>query len=412
MTQTTSAARWWRITPVLFITYSFAYLDRVNYSFAAAGGIGKDLGISASTASLIGALFFLGYFVGQIPGAIYAERRSAKRIVFWCLLLWGGLSSLTGVVSNIPALMTVRFLLGVVEAAVFPALVIFVSRWFARSERSLANSFITLSTPVTVLWMSIVSGYLVQAYGWRAMFVIEGLPACLWAIGWWYLVQDRPAEASWLDPVERTALEAKMADEQQGLKAVRNYGEAFRSPTVVRMAVLYFFWGLSLFGFVLWLPTILKDASSANIVRTGWLSAGPYVLASILMPIISMTSDRMRDRRLIVLPCIGVSGAAFLALYLVAGSNFWLSYALLCVAGIGPIVALAPFFAIPADILPKNVAGGAVALINSMGALGGFLGSYLVGWFNGLTHNPSSSFLLMGGSLAVATALLAIKPKR
>jgi MFS family permease len=104
-----------------------------------------------------------------------------------------------------------------------------------------------------------------------------------------------------------------------------------------------------------------------------------------------------------VLPCIGVSGAAFLALYLVAGSNFWLSYALLCVAGIGPIVALAPFFAIPADILPKNVAGGAVALINSMGALGGFLGSYLVGWFNGLTHNPSSSFLLMGGSLAVAT---------
>ena len=102
---------------MLFITYSFAYLDRVNYSFAAAGGIGKDLGISASTASLIGALFFLGYFVGQIPGAIYAERHSAKRIVFWCLILWGGLSAMTGVVSNIPALMAVRFLLGVVEAA-------------------------------------------------------------------------------------------------------------------------------------------------------------------------------------------------------------------------------------------------------------------------------------------------------
>ena len=141
MSSPTSSARWWRITPVLFITYSFAYLDRVNYSFAAAGGIGRDLNISPSTASLIGALFFLGYFIGQIPGAIYAERQSAKRIVFWCLILWGGLSALTGVVSHIPALMLVRFLLGVVEAAVFPALVIFVSHWFTRSERSLANSW-------------------------------------------------------------------------------------------------------------------------------------------------------------------------------------------------------------------------------------------------------------------------------
>ena len=410
MTQTTSRARWWRITPALFITFSFAYLDRVNYSFAAAGGIAQDLQISASTSSLIGALFFLGYFAGQIPGAIYAERHSAKQVVFWCLIFWGLLSAMTGMVSNIPALMVVRFLLGVVEAAVFPALVIFVSRWFSRSERSLANSFITLSTPVTVLWMSIVSGYLVQSYGWRVMFIVEGLPASLWAIGWWYLVQDRPADAAWLNPADRTALEARLAEEQNALKAVRSYGEAFRSPTVIRMAVLYFFWGVSLFGFVLWLPTIIKDAGSANIVRTGWLSAGPYVCATILMPFVSMVSDRVRDRRLIVLPAIAISGAAFLTLYGVHGSNFWMSYALLCVAGIGPIVALAPFFAIPADILPNNVAGGAVALINSMGALGGFLGSYLVGWFNGLTHDPSSSFLLMGGSLVIAAALLTVRP--
>ena len=144
-----------------------------------------------------------------LPGLLRRARFPARStpngaarsvIVFWCLILWGVLSAMTGVVSNIPALMAVRFLLGVVEAAVFPALVIFVSRWFARSERSLANSFITLSTPVTVLWMSIVSGYLVQAYGWRWMFIIEGVPASLWAIGWWYLVQDRPAQASWLDP--------------------------------------------------------------------------------------------------------------------------------------------------------------------------------------------------------------------
>jgi sugar phosphate permease len=398
--------RWWRITPVLFITYSFAYLDRVNYSFAAAGGIGADLGISPSTASLIGALFFLGYFIGQVPGAIYAERHSAKQTVFWCLISWGLLSALTGVVSNIPALMLVRFFLGVVEAAVFPALLIFIGGWFARSERSLANSFVTLSTPVTVLWMSIVSGYLVHAFGWRWMFILEGVPASLWAIGWWLLVEDKPARAHWLTPQESGAVEAQIAAEQGGMAPVRNYAEAFRTPVVVRMAVLYFFWGLSLFGFVLWLPTIIKESSSANIVRTGWLSAGPYVFATILMPVVSVLSDRARDRRPLVLLCIGSSAAAFLGLYAFHGSGFWVSYALLCVAGIGPIVALAPFFAIPADILPRTVSGGASALINSLGALGGFLGSYLVGWFNGVTGDPTSSFLLMGLSLTVAVVLL------
>ena len=206
--------------------------------FAAAGGIGADLGISASTASLIGALFFLGYFIGQVPGAIYAERNSPKMVVFWCLILWGLLSAATGVVSNTPALMVVRFMLGVVEAAVFPALVIFISRWFARSERSLANSFVTLSTPVTVLWMSIVSGYLVQAFGWRWMFVLEGLPASLWAIGWWALVQDRPSQASWLSPEERLAIETRIASEQGSIKPVRSYGEAFRSAIVIRLSVL------------------------------------------------------------------------------------------------------------------------------------------------------------------------------
>lgn len=411
MTEPLSRARWWRLTPILFITYSFAYLDRVNYSFAAAGGIQQDLAISPSMASLIGAIFFLGYFAFQIPGAIYAERRSPKTIIFFCLVAWGILSALTGVVSNVHGLLAVRFLLGAVEAAVFPALIIFVSRWFARGERSLANSFITLSTPVTVIWMSVLSGYLVDAHGWRWMFIIEGLPASLWGIAWWFLVQDQPSQARWLKAGEGQAVEDTIAAEQGAIAPVKNYADAFRSLTVIRLAVLYFFWGLSLFGFILWLPSILKEAGSANIVQTGWLSAFPYVITAVLMPVVSRWSDRVSDRRKAVWPCLAISGTAFLTLYAVNGSGFWISYGLLCLAGIGPIVALAPFFAIPADILPRNVAGGASALINSLGALGGFVGSYLVGWFNGLTQNPASSFLLMGTSLMIAVVLLLL-PQR
>lgn len=412
MPEVLSRARWWRITPVLFITFSFAYLDRVNYAFAAVGGIGRDLNISASTASLIGALFFLGYFTAQIPGTIYAERKSPKKVIFTCLILWGIFSTLTGVVSNVAALMVVRFLLGAVEAAVFPSLLVFVNNWFSKSERSVANSTMVLATPVTILWMSILSGYLVHSWGWRVMFIAEGLPASLWGVAWWFLVEDHPSEVGWLKPIERVAIEAKIIAEQGGIKAVRSYGEAFRSPLVIRLCVLYFFWGLSLFGFLLWLPTIIRQGGATNIVNIGWLSAGPYLVTTILMPIISAIADRSGQRQLVVWLCLAASAISFLALYAFPTVSFWMSYGLLSVVGIGLISAIAPFFAIPADILPRNVAGGASALINSLGALGGFIGSYLVGLVSGVTGSPSSSFLLMGVSLVIATALLSIPVRR
>jgi MFS family permease len=259
--------------------------------------------------------------------------------------------------------------------------------------------------------MSIVSGYLVQAFGWRWMFVIEGVPSTLWAFAWWYLADDKPSQAKWLPAADQQAIERTIAAEQAGVKNVRNLGEAFRAPAVVIMATLYFFWGLALFGFVLWLPTIIKQAGS-SMVATGWLSSFPYLVATILMPTLSIVSDRIGDRRSVVLPCIAISGLAYLALYFGGQTQGMLAYLILCVAGIGPIVALPLFFSIPADILPKSVAGGAVALINAMGALGGFLGTYLVGWLNGLTNNPASSFLLMGGSLVLAAIMLMTLPRK
>jgi sugar phosphate permease len=400
---TRSAGRWWRIMPILFVTYSFAYLDRVNYSFASAGGISRDLGVSASTASLIAALFFLGYFCAQIPGAMYAEKRSAKKLVFWCLVLWGILSSLTGVVSNVPSLMAVRFLLGVVEAAVFPALLVFINHWFLRSERSLANTFVVLSSPVTIIWMSIVSGYLVNSFGWRAMFVIEGIPATLWGFIWWIAVEDRPSQASWLSHDEREDLEARMAAEQRNIKPVRNYGEAFRSPLVIRFAVLYFFWGIGLFGFIFWLPSILRQAGS-TMIQTGWLSGAPYVLTSVAMLCVSVASDRTGVRKPFVWPFLLMSGIAFVLLFAAGALPFWASYALMAAAGVGVFASMPTFWAILPEYLPKHVAGSAAALVNSFGALGGFAGSYLVGLAS-LSGKSATSFLLMGLSLLLSAIL-------
>src|SRR6476620_7761596 len=221
--------RWYRLIPVAFITYSLAYLDRANFGFAAAGEMAKDLNITATTSSLLGSLFFLGYFFFQIPGTHYAATRSAKKLIFWSLILWGGLAMATGMINNVNVLIVIRFMLGVVESAVMPSMLIFLSRWFTKAERSRANTFLILGNPATILWMSILSGYLIKSVGWRWMFIWEGLPAIVWAFFWWRLVEDTPKNAKWLSEPEKDDLEQKLQQEQAGIKPVKNYIAAFKS---------------------------------------------------------------------------------------------------------------------------------------------------------------------------------------
>jgi sugar phosphate permease len=407
-----ASRRWWRLMPIVFITYSLAYLARANYGFAAAAGMAADLHISKELNALIGSLFFLGYFSFQIPGAIYAQSRSVRTLVFWSLILWGGCATLTGIVRDASWLLAIRFSLGVVEAAVLPAMLIFLANWFTRGERSRANTFLILGNPVTILWMSVISGYLVQALNWRWMFIIEGVPAVIWAGLWWRLVRDHPRQAHWLSAHEQEAIEGALAQEQAGMKSVRNYAEAFRSPRVLLLCVQYFCWSIGVYGFVLWLPSILKEGSSVGIVEAGWLSAVPYVLAIVSMLGASWFSDKLLTRKVFVWPSLLVGALAFCGSYLLGASQFWLSFGLLVIAGGAMYAPYGPFFALISEMLPKNVAGGATALINSMGALGSFIGSYLVGYLNAATGSPSASYVVMAGALVVAVIMtLLVRPE-
>lgn len=413
MEQTKLASRrWWYLMPIVFITYSLAYLDRANYGFAAAAGMADDLNISKELNALIGSLFFLGYFSFQIPGAIYAQRRSVRVLVFWSLILWGACATLTGIVSNANWLLVIRFLLGVVEAAVMPAMLIFLANWFTRGERSRANTFLILGNPVTILWMSVVSGYLIEALSWRWMFIIEGAPAIIWAAFWWWLVRDKPREANWLSTADKDALENALAKEQIGIKPVKNYAEAFKSTRVILLCAQYFCWSIGVYGFVLWLPSILREGSSMGIVEAGWLSSVPYLLAIVTMLAVSYFSDKLLNRKAFIWPSLLIGALAFYGSYLLGASNFWLSFTLLVIAGGAMYAPYGPFFAMISEMLPKNVAGGAMALINSMGALGSFFGSYVVGYLNATTGNPSASYVLMGAALVVAVVMtLLVRPE-
>ncbi|MCI4659191.1 MFS transporter [Cryobacterium zhongshanensis] len=400
-----ASSRWSRLMPVIFITYSLAYLDRSNYSLGAAAGMAKDLNITASASAFLAALFFLGYFFFQVPSASYAQRRSAKKLIFYALILWGILASCIGIVTNIWVLFVIRFAIGIVEAAIMPAMLILLSNWFTSSERSKANTFLILGNPVTVLWMSVVSAYLVNSVGWRWMFIIEGLPSIIWAFVWLRMIDNSPNDAKWLSAGQKKDINDEFAREQVGLHAVPNYREAFKQKAVIQLCIQYFFWSIGVYGFVMWLPSIIKTASSFDIVVIGWLTAIPYLLATVLMVVASFFSDRLLKRKLFIWPFLLVAAVAFYASYLVGTSNFWLSFILLVIAGGAMYAPYGPFFAIVPEILPKNVAGGAMALVNSFGALGSFAGAYFVGFLNNVTGSNDASYIFMALSLIIAVVL-------
>lgn len=412
MNQTIAAAlpasRWGKLIPIAFITYSLAYLDRANYGFGAAAGLAEDLNITPAISSLLGALFFLGYFCFQVPGGIYAEKHSAKRLIFWSLVLWGALAAATGMVYNVVLLAAIRFLLGVAESVVMPAMLILLSHWFTRAERSKANTFLFLGNPITVLWMSILSGYLVNAFGWRGMFIIEGVPAILWAGIWWLVYADRPRDAKWLSEAEKRAIESALAAEQQAIKPVKNYREAFRSPKVLALAFIHFFWNIGMYGFIMWLPSMLKSASGMGIVATGWLSAAPYLLAVPLMLAASWFSDKYQQRKAIVLLFLGLGAICFIASFSIGPAHFWLSWVLLVIAGGAMYTPYGPFFAAIPEMIPRNVVAGAMSFVVCFGALGSFIGAWIVGYLNGLTGSPDASYIFMGGSLVLAVLLAAL----
>ena len=319
-----SRKRWYRLIPIAFITYSLAYLDRANFGFAAAGGMAEDLNITAAMSSLLGSLFFLGYFFFQVPGALYAANKSARKLIFWSLILWGALAMATGIVSNLKGLIFIRFMLGVVESAVMPSMLVFLSRWFSKAERSRANTFLILGNPATILWMSILSGYLIHSVGWRWMFIFEGVPALIWAFLWWRLVVDKPGDAKWLTKNEKDDLQAQLDLEQQSIKPVKNYAEAFRSRIVVLLCLQYALWSIGVYGFVMWLPSIINDAPDSDIIKTGWLASVPYLLAIIGMLTASYFSDKTLNRKSFIWPFLLIGSLAFYGSYLIGRSNFWL----------------------------------------------------------------------------------------
>jgi len=398
--------RWTLILPAVFVTYSLAYLDRANYGFGAAAGLEKTLHITGYQSSLLGSLFFLGYFLPQVPAIILLQRTRARWMIFGALVAWGGFAALTGIIRTYWMLVADRFLLGVAESFVFPALLILLTRWFTRQERSRANSLLMLGNPLTVLWMSAVTGFLIRAWGWQLAFIVEGAMAVAWGVVWLAVMRDWPSQTGWMSPAAVEQLEGALAHEQVQLPRMENLGLAFRQPNVVRLCANYFFWSLGIYGFVLWLPVVIRNATKIAIDKTGLLATLPYLVGVILMLTVAHLSDKSGKRRGFVWPLLVLAGVALAGSFFTVAHSFVVAYACLIVAGSCMYAPYGPFWAMVPELLPRNVAGETMALINCCGALGGFFGVYFVGLLQAYTHSPAAGFLLMSLSLILAGGLL------
>src|SRR5438874_6629758 len=314
--------RWVLLLPAVFVTYSLAYLDPANYRFGAAAGMAATLRITGKENSLLGALFFLGYLAFQLPGAAFSRKHGARWLVFTALIAWGALGALTGVLTRFWMLAVDRFLLGVAESCIFPAMLLLLTRWFSRSERSRANTFLILGNPITVLWMSAITGFLIESLGWQRTFIIEGIPSILWAFAWIVLVRDHPTDAPWMSADAAVLLEDRLQQEQVGLPPVSAVREALIRPDVLLLGTQYFLWSVGVYGFVLWLPAILRQGGSLSMSNTGLFSACPYVAAVVLMVLVSRASDRSLRRQRFVWPLLLAAALSLFGSFLFARSSF------------------------------------------------------------------------------------------
>ncbi|MDQ0199351.1 MFS transporter [Neobacillus ginsengisoli] len=399
--------RWLHIIPATIIVYIVAFLDRSNISFAIAGGMSKELGMAASVSGLAAGIFFIGYLALQIPGGHAAESGSAKKFIAWTIVFWGLAATLTGFVHSTWQLLTIRFLLGVAEGGVYPAILTIISYWFPEKERARANAAFAMNIAIANIINGPLSGLLIQYAGWRNLFIVEGVISIALLAVWLPLISNRPREAKWITKEELDYIESNLAAEQAAVKALGEVKkvtmkEVFASINVWKLVLVYFLMQVGFYGFSLWLPTLLKNLNTGSgIGMIGFLSIFPYIMCIIGQFIFATLCDKTGNRRLYTsLPILGL--AVFLSLAILTRSNVWVSYAFMVLVGTFLQAPSGPFWTLAPSLLPAEIAGTGRGLINALGNLGGFVGPYMVGFLVQYVNQDAGSWSLVLFSVAGA----------
>ena len=396
----------WRILPLILVAYCIAYIDRANIAVAALT-MNKDLGLSTFTYGFGAGIFFLGYFIFEVPSNLILERVGARRWIARIMFTWGILSAACAFVTGPTSFIVVRFLLGVAEAGFFPGVLLYFTYWFPARFRGRIIAMLFLAGPTSNALSNVVGGALLDINrvmglrGWQWMFIIEAAPAVILSFVVLRTMIDRPALANWLEPDERQWLEKELDDERTEVEAEGRLtlGKALMDPRVVALSTIYFLSVTAGYGTTFFLPQIVKGLGLSNFM-TGVASAIPYLIGMIALLLWGWSSDRHRERRWHLIAASVTAAVGFSAAG-VAGSSFW-SLPAICLAVIGIYGTRPTFWPLPSIFLSGTAAAGGIALINSIGNLGGYVGPFIVGWIKDSTNSfEMALYFLAACSLAL-----------
>lgn len=401
-----------RLIPFMIAAFVVNFLDRVNIGFAALD-MTHDLGLSHRQFGLAAGIFFAGYALLEIPSNIGLQRFGARVWLARIMITWGLCAMANGFVTGPTSLYAMRSLLGLAEAGFYPGLMLYLIRWFPDEYRGTAVTVFMIGNPLAVVIGGPIStailgfkGVLGLA-GWQWLFVLEGIPAVLLGVVAYLWLTERPDEASWLAPEERRWLVERLAREKvrHDRPDLARMSDAFRSAGTWLLGLIKFSVLLGFFGLTLWLPQILKGMTHASTLEIGFLTAIPSVFATIGSIVIGRHSDRTGERRLhIVIPLL-IGAAAFCAAAEIG--NPVLAIIAITIANTGLWVGNTVFWTLPANLLAgTEAAATGIALVNSIGNLGGFFGPYLTGWVRSISHGFGGAMLGYAGFLIIASVLV------
>jgi MFS family permease len=398
----------WRLLPFLLICYLFACLDRLNIGFAKLQ-MQSDLGFSDAVYGVGAGIFFLGYVLFELPSNLLLPKLGARKTISRILVLWGLTSASMLFIHNVTMFYGLRFLLGVFEAGFAPGMIFYLTYWYGEARMARAIATVMIAGPLSGVVGGPLSTWTMTAFagafglaGWQWMFLVEGLPCILLGVVAWFFLADRPATATWLSADERRTIDAGLATPGA---AHHSFGQVARDPRVYLMAIAYFCVICGIYTVNFWLPTILKADGVKDTLQIGFYSTIPYIAAVIGMYIGGRSSDRFRERRWhSAVPAL--IGALALAVATWASGQLVLSLIFMTVATAMMWISYTVFWAIPSDYLKGDVAAGGIALINTIGLLGGFLSPTIIGWAKTVTGSLQAGLYVMVGLLALGAILL------
>jgi MFS transporter, ACS family, tartrate transporter len=410
-----------RLIPFLFLCFVIAILDRVNIGFAALK-MNEDLGFSNAVFGFGAGIFFLGYFLLEVPGSAMMTKIGARKWISRIMISWGIIAVFMAFVQTPWQFYSARFLLGVAEASFYPCMVHYLAGFYQSKHHAKAIAGFMLAIPGANALGSPLSTFLLDVdwlgfSGWQWLFIVEAIPAVVLGVVCYFYLDDKIEDVKWLNHKEKKWLIDITTKERLEKQQVKHYTflQALKDRDVLILSVGYFCWMVGYYGINMFLPTISKGLTETTSISTqnmGWILGLMYVCAMLVMFLVGNHSDKKNERRWHVAVCLTISAIAMIISSYIANTNIVLAFVFLTIALCGAFGAYSPFWAIPPSFLTGAAAGGAIALINSIGNLGGFFGPYIVGYIKDVTGSFTASMIFLGVSMIIGSFIIVFLVKQ